>query len=71
MSDQPARQLDIWTLVGIGTYNVACLLAGLGLGWLADARLDTTPGLTLTGLAAGIAAGVGGSWLRVRGFLHD
>ncbi|HLL09304.1 MAG TPA: AtpZ/AtpI family protein [Nocardioidaceae bacterium] len=71
MSDQPARQLSVWTLVGIGTYNVTCLLAGLGLGWWADSRFGTTPFLTLVGLAAGIAAGVGGSWVRIKAFLHD
>lgn len=71
MSDQPAQPLSIWTLVGIGTYNLTCLLAGLALGWLADARFDTTPAWTLLGLGGGIAAGIGGTWLRVKAFLHD
>jgi len=71
VSDQPGRQLDVWTLVGTGTYNVACVLGGLGLGWFADARFDSTPLLTLAGLAAGVAVGVGGSWLQIRSFLHD
>ena len=71
MSDQPGRQLDVWTLIGIGSYNAACLLGGLGLGWFADARFETTPLLTMLGLAAGIAVGVIGSWLQIRSFLRD
>lgn len=63
--------MDVWTLVGIGSYNVGCLLGGFGVGWVADDRYDTTPVLTLAGLAAGIALGVLGTWLRVRRFLRS
>jgi F0F1-type ATP synthase assembly protein I len=71
MSDQRGRPLDVWLLVGLGSFNVACLLAGFGVGWFADSRLDTTPVLTLLGLAAGITLGVVGSWFRIKDFLHD
>ena len=71
MGEQPAKSLNVWTLVGIGSYNVGCLLAGFGLGWFCDDRLGTTPVLTLVGLACGIAIGVVGTWLRVRGFLRE
>lgn len=70
MGDQPGKGMSVWTLVGIGSYNAACLIGGFGLGWLADARLDTTPVLSLVGLACGIAVGMLGSWFRIRGFLR-
>jgi F0F1-type ATP synthase assembly protein I len=71
MGDLPARQIGLWTLVSIGSYNVAALLIGFALGWWADSRLDTTPACTLGGLAVGIAVGVVGSWLRIRAFLRE
>ena len=71
MGEQPAKTLNVWTLVGIGGYNAGCLLAGFILGWFGDERLETTPVLTLVGLACGIAIGVVGTWLRVRGFLRE
>lgn len=71
MGDQRGKALDAWTLVGIGTYNVACVLGGMGLGWLGDARLGTVPALTLAGLACGIAVGLVGTWFRVRDYLRE
>lgn len=69
--DQPKPTLDVWALVGIGSLNLASLLAGMGLGWLADSRLDSTPALTLAGMAVGIAVGIVGTWFRIRPFLRD
>ncbi len=63
--------LRIRDLVGLGALNLACLLAGLALGWFVDGRLLTTPAFTLVGLACGIAAGIWVSWLRVRQFLRS
>ena len=71
MGEQPAKTLNVWTLVGIGGYNAGCLLAGFVLGWFGEERLETTPVLTLVGLACGIVIGVVGTWLRVRGFLRE
>lgn len=61
--------LDVWGLLGIGGYNIACMFAGMGVGRLLDAWLGTLPGCTLAGLGLGVAAGVGGTWLRIRPFL--
>ena len=61
--------LGPWHFLGIGTYNLACLLLGMGLGWWADAFAGSTPVLTLAGLAAGVAVGVLGTWWRVRPLL--
>lgn len=72
MNDDRAKPtLDVWTLLGIGGYNVACLLVGMGVGWLIDSQMDTTPAFMMVGLAGGIGLGVAGTWLRIRPFLRD
>lgn len=63
--------LDFRDFLSIGGFVVTCLLIGLGLGWWADARLGLTPALTLLGLAAGVAAGITGTWFRIRPLLSD
>lgn len=68
--DQPRPGLNLWSLVGIGGFNAACLLVGMGLGWLVDGWLGTTPALTLAGLACGIVGGVVGTWIRIRPYLR-
>ena len=70
MNDDGAKPaLDAWNLIGIGGYNLACLLLGMGLGRLVDGWLGSVPALTLAGLALGIVAGVVGTWFRIRQFL--
>jgi F0F1-type ATP synthase assembly protein I len=70
MNDEGAKPtLDAWNLIGIGGYNVACLLVGIGLGRLVDGWLGTVPALTLAGLAVGIIMGVVGTWFQIRRFL--
>ncbi|MPZ62262.1 MAG: hypothetical protein GEU93_13405 [Propionibacteriales bacterium] len=72
LNDERGKQtLDVIALIGIGAYNVACLLGGFGLGWLADGWLDTMPVFTMVGLALGIGGGVMGTWFRIRPFLRD
>lgn len=68
--DDDTSSLRARDLAGIGALNVGCLVAGLALGWFVDDRLGTAPVFTLIGLACGIAAGVWGSWLRIRLFLR-
>lgn len=43
---------------GIGMLNAACLLGGLGGGWLVDDRLGTLPIFLMVGLVIGIVVGV-------------
>jgi len=63
--------LDFRDFLSIGGFVVTCLLIGLGLGGWADARLDLTPVLTLLGLAVGVAAGITGTWFRIRPLLSE
>jgi F0F1-type ATP synthase assembly protein I len=70
MDDDPSRSgLDLRDLLGLGGVLVAAVVAGMGLGWLVDNALDTTPVVTLAGLAVGVAGGVVGCWVRIRRFL--
>lgn len=54
---------DLSDLLTFGVTTAVCLVAGLMLGWLVDAALDTLPVFTLVGLALGIA----GSGLYIYG----
>jgi hypothetical protein len=69
--DDDTGTLRVRDLVGLGAYNVGCLVGGLALGWFVDDRVDSTPVFTLVGLALGIAVGIWGSWLRIRMFLRS
>jgi hypothetical protein len=66
----PEPGLGIAEFVGIGSYNLACILGFMGLGWWGDASFGLTPVLTLLGLALGVAVGVLGTWLRLRPLLR-
>lgn len=68
-SDRGRRQLDVWSLLGLGGYNVACLFGCMALGWLVDTRLHTLPAFVLAGLGCGVVLGIVGSWLQIRKFL--
>ncbi len=71
-SDEDASsELGVWDLVGLGGITLGCVVLGLAAGWLVDEWLDTAPIFILIGLAGGVAAGVAGSWLRVRQFLRS
>ena len=69
--DESMSGLDFRDFLTIGSFVVTCMLLGLGAGWWVDARLGTTPVLTLVGLTVGVAAGVTGTWFRIRPLLTD
>jgi hypothetical protein len=69
--DESMSGLDFRDFLTIGSFVVTCMLLGLGAGWWVDARLGTTPVLTLVGLTVGVAAGVTGTWFRIRPLLID
>ena len=69
-SDDDGASLRARDLIGIGSLTLGCLVGGLAVGWFVDDRVNTAPVFTLIGLAGGIAAGVWGSWLRIRTFLR-
>jgi hypothetical protein len=62
--------LGVGDLLSIGSFNLVCVLGGMGLGWWADASTGLTPVLTLLGLALGVGVGVLGSWWRIRPLLQ-
>ena len=47
---------DASTLLGIGIVVALCLVAGLGLGWLLDEAVDSSPVFLLVGLLLGVVA---------------
>ena len=55
MPDDRERS-DVSALLGIGIVVALCLVAGLGLGWVLDAAVGTTPVFLLVGLLLGIIA---------------
>jgi F0F1-type ATP synthase assembly protein I len=67
--DGPNEGLGVLDLLGLGGLLVGAVVIGTLLGWLADQALATDPALTLTGIAVGVAGGIGGCWVRVRRFL--
>lgn len=50
------RDPDLSTLLSFGLTTAACLVVGLGLGWVVDLTLDTLPMFLLVGLGLGIVA---------------
>lgn len=56
-------------LAGIGMLNAVAALSGCALGWLADAKLGTTPVFILVGLVVGLACGILVTWREVSDYL--
>lgn len=65
--DKP--QLTALTFAELGSMNAVSLLAGFGLGWLADSRLGTTPLFIFVGLFVGAGCGVYATYRRIRRYL--
>jgi F0F1-type ATP synthase assembly protein I len=47
---------DVSALLTIGIVIALCLVAGLGLGWVLDAAVGTSPVFLLVGLLLGVVA---------------
>lgn len=47
---------DLSTLLTLGIVSALCLVVGLGLGWLLDTAVGTSPVFLLVGLLLGIVA---------------
>ena len=62
---------DLSTLLGLGVTTAAFLLVGLGLGWLADAVLDSLPVFVLIGLALGVVGASGYVYAQFKKFMKD
>ena len=72
MSDDDDREKALRgrDLVGLGGLIVGCVVAGLVIGLVVDHAAGTSPVFTLVGIAAGMAGGAVGFWLRVRRYLR-
>ena len=57
-------------LIGLGGFLAAAIVSCTGLGIVLDRVLDTTPVLTMVGVALGMVAGAVGFWVRVRAALR-
>lgn len=62
---------DLATLLGLGLATAAFLVAGLGLGWLADELLDSLPVFVFVGLALGIAGASAYVYAQFKKFMKD
>jgi len=62
---------DLSTLLTFGLTTAACLMAGIGLGVLADSVMDTLPVFTLVGLALGIVLTCWYIYTKVKQYLQE
>ncbi len=70
-NDGPSDVLRGRDLIGLGGLLAGSVIACTALGYVADRALDSSPVLTLIGIALGMVAGGVGFWLRVRSALRD
>lgn len=59
------------TLLGVGIVIALLFAGGLALGWLLDRLLQTSPILTVVGLALGLAGGIYYTIVQFRSFLKE
>lgn len=57
-------------VIGLGGALVGCVVAGMVIGWLADAQWGSSPVGILVGLGVGVVVAVVGSWLRIATYLR-
>jgi hypothetical protein len=70
-ADRQKSELGGLGLLGIGIFNVLCIAAGLGIGWLVDRGTGSGPVFTVIGLFGGVVLGIAGSWLQFRQYLKS
>lgn len=68
---QPNGGPDLATLLGLGLALAAYLVVGLGLGWLTDSLLDSTPIFMMVGLALGIVGASLHVYAQFKKFLKE
>ena len=68
MPRQPASPRE---LIGIGSAIAGLIAGGMLLGWFIDTRADTSPVLTLVGLAVGMASASYYMYVKFRSVMKD
>jgi F0F1-type ATP synthase assembly protein I len=69
--DETGVELGAWELVGLGSFVVGCVVAGLLIGLAADDHWDSSPVGILVGLAVGVVVGIVGSAVRIARYLRS
>ena len=67
----PQRPASPRELIGIGSAIAGLVAGGMLLGWFIDTRADTSPVLTLVGLAVGMASASYYMYVKFRSFMKD
>jgi len=62
--------IDGWALIGLGSFLVGSVVAGLVLGWFADDIWGSSPVGILVGLSVGVVVAVVGSCVRIASYLR-
>lgn len=65
----PPAQPGVWELLTLGATNAVCVVGGMGIGWLVDHAVGTTPVFIFVGLGLGVVAGCLISYNKIRHYL--
>ena len=67
----PPRPASPRELIGIGSAIAGLIAGGMLIGWFIDTRADSSPALTLVGLAVGIVTACFYAYQKFKSFLKD